>query len=170
MPYQKTENTTIYQGREAYIKIDSNLLHATGEIKIIGQPIEADEVIKKVPRNGFEITYLAYFFDLFDRLGGKKYKVFKYIIENKSADNTLIITVRELALKCNVSNKTVIETLKLLREAKLIEQRTGAVMLNPKLAHRGTDKKERFLLQKFSTFDDKENGDNVIQLPTAANE
>ena len=47
---------------------------------------------------------------------GQKYKVFKYIVEHKSADNTLIITNRELAQRCDVSTKTITETLKLLKE------------------------------------------------------
>ncbi|MGF0150867.1 replication/maintenance protein RepL, partial [Megasphaera elsdenii] len=78
-----------------------------------------------------------------------------YILQNKSTDNTIIITTRELAKKCNVSTKTVIETLHILRDANLIETRTGAIMLNPKIAHRGSDGTERYLLQKFSIFSDE---------------
>lgn len=141
MAVQKKSNNTIYQGKDIWIN------------ERTGETIEADQIIKKVPRNGFEITYLAYFIDLFDKLGGKKYVVFKYILSNKSADNTLIITHRELAKKCDVSINTVTETLKLLRDAELITQRTGAIMLHPQLAHRGSDKKEAYLLQKFVGFD-----------------
>lgn len=141
MPLQKKSNNTIYQGKDVWIN------------ERTGETIEADQIIKKVPRNGFEITYLAYFIDLFDKLGGKKYLVFKYILSNKSAENTLIITHRELAQKCDVSINTVTETLKLLRDAELITQRTGAIMLHPQLAHRGSDKKEAYLLQKFVGFD-----------------
>lgn len=159
MPLQKKSNDTIYQGREAYVKIDARALHETGEVKIIGEPIEAEQVVKKVPRNGFEITYLAYFCDLFDKLGGKKYIVFKYIIENKNSENQLIITSRELAEKCNVGINTVTDTLKLLKTANLISTRTGAIMLLPKLAHRGSDKKEAYLMQKFEAFDNNKSDD-----------
>lgn len=156
MPYQKKTSETIYQGREAYVKIDSEVLHSSGEIKIIGEPIEAEQIVKKVPRNGFEITYLAYFCDLFDKLGGKKYLVFKYILNNKNADNQLIITNRELAKKCEVGINTVTETLKLLKEAGLIQTRVGSIMLMPKLSHKGNDRKEAYLMQKFETFDNQE--------------
>lgn len=142
MPMQKKTNETIYEGRDVWVN------QRTGEI------IEADQVVKKVRRTGFEITYLAYFFDLFDQLGGKKYKVFKYIISHKDNNNTLIMTTKELAKKAEVSEPTVISTLKLLKDAGLIQQRTGAVMLHPQLAHRGSDNKELFLLQKFQAFDD----------------
>ena len=144
MPLQKKENETIYEGRDIWVN------QRTGEV------IEADQVIKKVSRNGFEITYLAYFIDLFDKLGGKKYVVFKYILEHKNSYNQLIITNRELAKKCEVGINTVTDTLKLLREAKLITQRTGAIMLHPQLAHKGSDKKEAYLLHKFVEFGEDE--------------
>ena len=158
MSYQHKSPETIYQGQEAYVRVDSKALIESGEVKIIGNPIFADEVIKKVSRKGFEITYLAYFIDLFDKLGGKKYLVFKYIIEHKSTDNTLIITVRELAEKTGTSTRTVQDTLKLLKEAQLIKCRVGAIMLLPKLAHRGSNCREAYLMQKFEVFaEDSEN-------------
>lgn len=156
MSLQHKTADTIYHGQEAYVKIDPVALKETGEVKIIGEPIIADEVVKKVKRRGFEITYLTYFIDLFDKLGGKKYIVFKYIIEHKSAENTLIITIRELAEKTKTSTKTVQETLKLLKEAGLIKTRSGSIMLIPKMAHRGSDRKEAWLMQKFESFDDND--------------
>ena len=122
----------------------------------ISDPILADASITKCDRNGFEITYLAYLFDVFDQLGGQKYKVFKYIVEHKSSDNTLIITNRELAAKCDVSTKTISETLKLLKEKGLIATRTGAIMVLPKIAHRGKVGREQFLMHKFQEFGNEE--------------
>ena len=156
MPLQQHKSPeTIYRGQEAYVRIDAQAFKH-GEVKITGEPIIADEVVKKVNRNGFEITYLTYLVDLFDKLGGKKYTVFKYILAHKSADNTLIITTRELAEKTSTSTKTVVETLKLLEDSGLISRRTGAIMLLPKLAHRGSDRREAYLMQKFVEFDDGE--------------
>ena len=140
MTLQNKSNNTIYQRTDEWVN------------QRTGETIEADQVIRKVPRNGFEITYLAYFMDLFDKLGGKKYVVFKYILSNKSTENTLIITNRELAEKTGTSLQTVSDTLKLLRESGLLTQRTGAIMLHPQLAHRGSERKEAYLLQKFVSF------------------
>lgn len=153
MAYHKPETKTIYEGKEGYIQIDLKSLHETGEIKIIGEPIVADTSVTKVDRNGFEITYLAYLFDVFDQLGGQKYKVFKYIIENKSSENTLIITIRELAQKADVSYRTAVEALKLLKKKELISTRTGAIMILPKIAHRGNKDREQYLMQKFREFE-----------------
>lgn len=156
MPKYHKETKTIYQGKEMWVQVDSQALQETGEIRTIGDPVIADASITKCDRNGFEITYLAYLFDVFDQLGGQKYKVFKYIVENKSSDNTLIITNRELAEKCNVSTKTISETLKLLKEKNLIATRTGAIMILPKIAHRGKVGREQFLMHKFEEFGNNE--------------
>lgn len=139
-------NKTIYKGVRRLQDLD------TGEI------IEVDETLKDISNNryGFEITYISYLVDLFDKLGGQKYKVFKYIIQNKNMYNQLIITHRELAKKCNVGINTVTDTIKLLKDANLIETRTGAIMLNPKIAHKGKFEKERYLLQKFVMFNEEE--------------
>lgn len=152
MPLHKKETKTLYQGKEAYVQVDLEKLSKTGEIELVGDPFVADASLTKVERNGFEITYLAYLFDVFDQLGGQKYKVFKYIVENKSSENTLIITNRELATKCDVSTKTVSEALRLLRQKGLIATRTGAIMLLPKIAHRGKKGREQFLMHKFQEF------------------
>lgn len=149
--YQK-ETKTIYQGKEGYMQIDLPAYLETGELKLVGEPIIADTSITKCDRNGFEITYLAYLFDVFDQLGGQKYKVFKYIVEHKSSDNTLIITNRELAQKCNVSLKTAQDCIRLLKEKGLIATRTGAIMVLPKIAHKGTSNREQYLMHKFEEF------------------
>lgn len=151
MPYQKKQNETLYSGTSRWLQVPDDYKPQPGE-----NVIETDDIIRKVPRNGFEITYLSYFFDLFDKLAGKKYVVVKYILQHKSADNTLIITTREMAKACNVSTKTVVDTLKLLKDAGLVHTRTGAIMLNPRLAHRGSDGKERYLLQRFMEFPEGE--------------
>ena len=46
--------------------------------------------------------------------------------------------------------------MKLLEDSGLISRRTGAIMLLPKLAHRGSDRREAYLMQKFVEFDDGE--------------
>lgn len=153
MPLHKKETKTLYQGKEAYVQVDLEKLATTGEVSLVGEPFVADASITKVDRNGFEITYLAYLFDVFDQLGGQKYKVFKYIVEHKSSENTLIITNRELAQKCGVALSTVQEAIKLLKEKGLISTRTGAIMLLPKIAHRGKKGREQFLMHKFQEFD-----------------
>lgn len=135
-----------YLGRSKWIKIDENG-ELTGEIK------EVDEFETKVNRSGFMITYMSAIINLIDKLGTKKMQVMKYIFENMSkTENTLIITTDELAKKAKVSKPVVIETLRILEDADLIKRKTGAIILHPRLMHRGDELKERYLLTKFKTF------------------
>lgn len=147
-------NNQIYEGTEFWVKIDKKKYVEDGILEAIQEPTEVDATRKKVNRSGFEITYLSYLFDIFDKLGGQRYKVFKYIVENKSRENILIITQRELAEKTKTSTKTVNETLKFLKDINMISIRTGAIMLAPKVAHYGGIGTERYLLQKFEAFDE----------------
>lgn len=142
MALHKKDPKTILQEREQWVNTKT------------GETIEADKIVTKVERTGFEITYLMYLFNLFNELGGQKYKVVEYILKNKNAENTLIITQRELAKKADVGINTVSETIKILKEAQLITTRSGAIMIHPKIAHRGKVAKERHLIHKFETFND----------------
>lgn len=133
---------TQYTGKETWIN------QATGEIR------EVDTFEKPVGRNnGFMITYLAEIINLIETLGNKKMLVVKYILANMSkTENTLIITTRELAEKCGVSHTVVLRTLKLLDEAKIIERRTGAIMVSPKLMNNWRSSKEASMMIKYYEF------------------
>ena len=120
--------------------------------KETGEEITAQTIIKRIDRKGFEITYLAYVFELFELLGNRKMQVFKTILENKNIDNQLMITVRELAERSKVSLRTVHQTLTTLEEKGLIKRRTGGIMVIPKLAHKGNGQREKNLMLKFQEF------------------
>lgn len=137
---------TQYTGKEIWVN------QATGEVR------EVDTFEKPVGRgNGFMITYLAEIINLIETLGNKKMLVVKYILEHMSkTENTLIITTRELAKKCNVGLNTVVDTLKLLEDAKIIERRTGAIMVSPKLMNNWEAPKEASMMIKYYEF----GGDN----------
>lgn len=124
--------------------------------KRTGEEVEGYTTVKRVGREKFEIIYFAYLFDLIEQLGNKKLKVLKCILENKSYDNTFIVTTRELAKKANVSYNTVIDTLKLLKEVGVIKTRIGSITLNPRFMVHGTKNKEDWLFLKFEKFDKQE--------------
>jgi DNA-binding GntR family transcriptional regulator len=67
-------------------------------------------------------------------------------------NNTLIATNRELADACNVSKQTVTDTLKLLESAGIIERRTGAIMVSPKLCNNWNASKEATMMVKYYEF------------------
>ena len=132
----------IYQGISRWKNLD------TEEI------IETSEIIKKIGRNGFMITYLSAIINLIEVLGNKKMQVVKYMLANMDqSSNTLIITTRELASEVGCSHNIVLQTLKILESANIIRRRTGAIMINAELIHRGNESKEKMLLTRFHAFD-----------------
>lgn len=121
-----------------------------------GEMLEATEILKPVGRQGFMITYLSEIIRLLDKLGNKKMIIVKHILTNmEPATNTYLTTTRELAQKTNTCLQTVTDTLKILEEANIIQRRLGAIMINPRLVHRGTDEKEKALLTRFYDFNNK---------------
>lgn len=138
----KKEDNVLYAGSDEWVNT------RTGEV------IKANQIIKKTERNGFMITYLSAIINLIETLGNRKMQVVKYILENMDkSTNTLILTNRELAKKANVSLDTVSKTLTILKKAKIITSKTGAIMINPELVHRGNKSKEQYLLTKFQEFE-----------------
>lgn len=131
-----------YTGRERWVNVD------TGETR------EVDTFEKPVQReNGFMITYLAEIINMIETLGNKKMQVVKYILANMcKANNTLIITTRELAEKCGVSHNVALQTLKLLEDSQIIERRTGAIMVSPKLVNNWRSDKEATMMIKYHEF------------------
>ncbi|KOR62645.1 hypothetical protein FDB55_17360 [Clostridium botulinum] len=143
MTKELKENNVLYAGSDEWVNTRT------------GESIKANQIIKKTDRNGFMITYLSAIINLIETLGNRKMQVVKYILENMDkSTNTLILTNRELAKKANVSLDTVSKTLTILKKAKIVTSRTGAIMINPELVHRGNLSKEQYLLTRFQEFDE----------------
>ena len=141
---------TQYTGKEIWVN------QATGEVR------EVDTFEKPVGRgNGFMITYLAEIINLIETLGNKKMLVVKYILEHMSKTENTLITTRELAKKCNVGLNTVVDTLKLLEDAKIIERRTGAIMVSPKLMNNWKAPKEASMMIKYYEFGGDSNDSQI---------
>ena len=128
---------------EYYMQVTKDGKPITGEIK------EVDVVIKPTSRHNFYIAYLTAIIQMIDSIGNQKMKVVKYILKNMDSNNKLNETTAEISKHSGVSEKTVIETLKLLEKADIIARKTGLVMLSPKFVHKGNVQKERFLMTKF---------------------
>ena len=147
-----------YVGSARWVKIDDN-----------GQVLDermVDEFEKPVGRNErFEVTYLAEIINMIDSLGNKKMQVVKYILSHMCrANNTLIITTRQLAEECNMSATTVQDTLKILENSGLIKRKTGAIMLNPKMMNNWKAGKEATMMIKYHEFSES------TEMPDVPNE
>ena len=132
-----------YTGEERWIN------ERTGEVRTIDMFVKEYEE----KRNGFMVTYLAEIINMIETLGNKKMQVVKYILENMCyANNSLIVTTRELAKKSGVSHNLVIDTLKLLEGNGIIERRTGALMLSPRFCNNWKADKQRAMMIQFEEF------------------
>ena len=140
-----------YTGSAVWQKVDMT----TGEIV---EQRAVDEFERPVGRQEhFMITYLAEVISLIDSLGNQKMKVVKYILQEMSkSDNTLIITTRELAKKSGVGYNTVVETLRILDEAGIIQRRTGAIMISPKLMNNKKASGEAAMMVKYTQFSEEQ--------------
>lgn len=141
--------TMKYTGSSRWIKVNNN-----GDI-------EEERVVDEFERphgrqEHFMITYLAEIINLIDSLGNQKMKVVKYILQKMSkSDNVLIITTKELSEKSGVSYTTVIQTLKILDDANVIQRRTGAIMINPRLMNNKRPAGEATMMIKYNEFEEK---------------
>lgn len=134
--------------RKCYVEIDP-CYKETGEIKVIGEPIDVAEQEQIIPRGGFEIAYMSALFDIFDKLGGKKYLVLQYILKNKDGMNCINITNTELAKKIKCSRQIVIDTMKILTDAGLIVRKGTVIRLSARAFVKGDAVKEAYIMRKF---------------------
>lgn len=141
--------------RKAYVEIDLNLLNSTGEIKIIGAPIEVPVITTKVPRGNFEIVYCAELLDVMRKMGNKKIELFAYLLDHKDGNNCINTSVRQLAKKTNISYLTVQGTLAILKDAGLLTQKGSVYMFSPSLMVKGNQVREAYLMRKFEEMDER---------------
>ena len=144
---------TVYKGTQRLIDEQS------------GEVIEVDKLYRKQTSGNFHKAYLIQLISMMDMIGGQKFKVVNYILDNIHwSNNTLMGTTREIAKATNTSLQTVTITLKTLEEGNIIKRRTGALMLNPELLMRGDDQKQKYLLLEFGQFEQeaKEKQENAL--------
>lgn len=133
-----------YTNRQTFIN------EATGE-KVSGMM-----KIESIDRNNFDIVYIMQFCDIFDALGGQKYKILKWLLQNRNSENLVLFTQQELASELGCSRQTVSETLKILKRCGIITSRLGAIRFNPQVLVHGSKNKENWIFTKFVEEQNKE--------------
>lgn len=139
-----------------YVEVDP------GTGAILGEPIQVAEQTQTVPRGGFEIAYMAALFEVFDKLGGKRYKILEYILKHKDGLNCLNMSNSELAKECDVSRTTVVDTMKILTSAGIVVRHGTVIRLSARFFVKGDSRKEAYIMRKFT--EEKENSNIPGQL------
>ena len=87
---------TVYKGSQRLIDEQS------------GEVIEVDKLYRKQTSGNFHKAYIIQLISMMDMIGGQKFKVVNYILDNIHwSNNTLMGTTREIAKATNTSLQTV---------------------------------------------------------------
>ncbi len=140
----------------AFIEIDIRELKENGAVVISGEPIIAPMITTRVPKGNFEIVYTADLFAIVEKLGNQKMQVLKYLLENKDGYNQINESNTELAKNIGCSRPTVIETLKIMSDAGLIQRKNSVIMVSPNLMIKGNRNREAYLMRKYEEITEKQ--------------
>lgn len=121
----------------------------------------------------FSKIWIAHILDAIEEIGSAKMKVLMHLINKRQTnDNSIIATQEQIAKDCDVSKRTVQDTLKALEKHKVLarhKQVKGVYMLNPNVLFQGTHNKRMNVLIKYrqdhqmSLFEEQEaQGSDVI--------
>jgi DNA-binding transcriptional ArsR family regulator len=136
------------------------------KISIVGEKIYIDKEtgesqvfnvvnIEDVDSN-FDKIWLAHILSAIDEIGNAKIKILSYILENREkANNSLIITTRELAQATDTSLDTVSKTLKSLEKNDIIKRKVGSIMLCPSAIFKGKHKNRMNVLYQYRHFSEE---------------
>ena len=141
---------------KAYIEIDLRELRENGNVVIIGSPIIAPMITTRVPKGNFEIVYTADLFEIVEKLGNQKMQVLKYLLENKDGYNQVNASNTELAKAVGCSRPTVIETLKIMSDAGLVQRKNSVIMISPNLMIKGNRMREAYLMRKYEEISEQQ--------------
>lgn len=134
-----TTKKTKIVGTQKYLNQD------TGEI-IECQVMEIEE-----RDANFQKFWLSHIMSAIDELSNAKMKLVFYIFENiNPATNILLKTIDEMAQETKISQRTIIDTLKILQKHDIISRKIGAIILNPNVLFKGDTNKRRAILTFYS--------------------
>ncbi len=133
-----TSRKTKILGTEKYIN------STTGEV-IDCQVMEVEE-----RDANFQKFWLGHVLAAVDELSNAKMKILFYIFSNVDYSNNLLPkTIAEIVEETGISNKTIIETLKILQHYDIIRRKTGIIFLNPNVLFKGGLNKRQAVLIKY---------------------
>lgn len=142
-----------------FVEIDAEKYESDGEIYIIAPPFCWSALCEResspLPKSGFEIHRKEYLCRFIRATGSQRGAVAEYLLRKKDGQGKVLATNRELAAATGVSLGTVSALLRDLRAAGCVKCRTGSVMLNPGVAHRGDRRREAVLLKLYETFENR---------------
>ncbi|MED4885476.1 replication/maintenance protein RepL [Bacillus smithii] len=141
-----TRRKTKIIGTQQYVNPD------TGEV-------EDFQVISVEERDAnFHKLWLGHIISTLDLIGNQKIKVLSFILENLNSENMLLMTLREIADKTEISYKTVADTFKALQESNFLKKvRSGTYQVNPDVIFKGGKNNRLNVLIKYQSIGSESN-------------
>lgn len=117
-------------------------------------------VIEKEINNDFNFhkIWINDLLAILNLIGGKKLKVFEYLMSQmRTQDNTIIATYDMIKRDTRVSYQTIRDTIKILLDTNFMRKITnGVYMVNPDVIVKGNSGKRSGLLIKYAKIEEKE--------------
>ena len=125
---KKTMLSAIITGELQLKNITTNEIH---ELEFYGKDN------KRTDKN-FHKIWIKDLSEILRMIGNQKVNVFCYILDNMDFNNKIIGSIRKIAKELELSNETVSQTIKALKEDNKIRQiQEGVYMINPDLVCKG---------------------------------
>lgn len=123
--------------------------------------VEDFQVISVEERDAnFHKLWLGHIISTLDLIGNQKIKVLSFILENLNSENMLLMTLREIADKTEISYKTVADTFKALQESNFLKKvRSGTYQVNPDVIFKGGKDNRLNVLIKYRSIGSESNED-----------
>lgn len=114
--------------------------------KNTGQIIECQVIEHEERDANFQKIWIGHIASAIEELSNTKMKLVFYILSNADSNNVLIKTIADIIHDTGFSNKTIIDTLKILEKHDIIRRKTGVIFLNPNVLFKGGTKKRHAIL------------------------
>lgn len=161
---QETTKTIKSKERKTRIVGTQEMMNVT-----TGEIIDCNVVTVEERDFNFQKLWMGHILEAIDEIGNAKMKVLMYLINKREkANNMLAKTIKEIAKETGISEKTIIETLKILEQHKIIKRKTGVVILNPDVIFKGGPNKRLNVLLQYHNLDENQESETIISFQEEA--
>lgn len=131
-----------------YIGVETFVNEFTGEKVQMGVITKNLDVLDK---KGWRRVIMSDLMEVIEKVGNKKIQVLSYLVDNMDGKNQINTTIAKICKDTNISNKTIIETIKALKDANLLRKFGGVYVLNCEIiSSYGKSENNRYLAIKYN--------------------
>lgn len=131
-----------------YVGIETFVNEFTGEKVQMGVIEKSLDILDK---KGWRRVIMSDLMEVIEKVGNKKIQVLSYLVDNMDGKNQINTTIAKICKDTNISNKTIIETIKALKDANLLRKFGGVYVLNCEIiSSYGKSENNKYLAIKYN--------------------